>query len=141
MLLDHIISSDAGRLLNNSICGTEISFVKTEVMRLDPYILIRMFKNYCWIYLRFRPQDFPSIAFNQKGVTDDEKPINFQLNIHSVTFVPLDARGCQPWHGCKVRELRARKRINKLINLPTRFCWRRDPKSKINVSCCAALMS
>ena len=37
MLLDHIISSDAGRLLNNSICGTEISFVKTEVMRLDPY--------------------------------------------------------------------------------------------------------
>ena len=137
MLLDHIISSDAGRLLNNSICGTEISFVKTEVMRLDPYILIRMLKNHC---LKIHSQVL-SIAFKQKDVTDDEKPINFQLNIHSVTFVPLDARGSLPWHGCKVRELRARKRINKLINLPTRFCWRRDPKSKINVSCCAALMS
>ena len=80
-------------------------------------------------------------SFQTEAVTDDEKPISFRLNIHSVTFVPLGARGCRPWHGCKVRELRARKRINKLINLPTRFCWRRDPKSKINVSCCAALMS
>ena len=136
MLLDHIISSDAGRLLNNSICGTEISFVKSEVMRLDPY-----FNQDAQKIIVFSPQYFPSIAFKQKAVTDDEKPINFQLNIHSVTFVPLGARGCIPWHGCKVRELRARKRINKLINLPTRFCWRRDPKSKINVSCCAALMS
>ena len=136
MLLDHIISSDAGRLLNNSICGTEISFVKSEVMRLDPY-----FNQDAQKIIVFSPQYFPSIAFKQKAVTDDEKPINFQLNIHSVTFVPLGARGSLPWHGCKVRELRARKRINKLINLPTRFCWRRDPKSKINVSCCAALMS
>ena len=111
------------------------SFVKTEVMRLNS------------IFYQNVKMKGPNLV--HKSITCkliliviwDWFLIYNPIFIRLVTLVPRGARGCRPCHGCKVRELGARKRINKLINLPTRFCWRRDPKSKINVSCWAALMS